>query len=149
MNKKELMHMVLVQYIVFYTCTMLSTILFCRFGTPPLTEVPVSYLWQIALFSVCAELPCAVYYSKQELTRRQWWFRTAIHTVLVEVCLMTAGYCIGMYRGVLGGTAFFVTVLLVDLLVRLITYLSDRNTAEEINAQLKQLRKGRSERDDG
>ena len=54
-----------------------------------------------------------------------------------------------MYRGVLGGTAFFVTVLLVDLLVRLITYLSDRNTAEEINAQLKQLRKGRSERDDG
>ena len=71
MNRKELMRMLLMDFFVCYTCTMMATILFCGLNTPKVTELPVSYLWKAALFSLCADLPVTVYYSKRELTRRQ------------------------------------------------------------------------------
>ena len=84
-----------------------------------------------------------VYYSRGELSRRQWWIRTAIHTVLVECVLLAAGYFFGMYKGVLGFVLFFFVILTVDLIVRAVTFLNDKNTADEINARLKQERSGK------
>ena len=141
MQKRELFRMILIQYFMCYTCTMLATVVFVSLQNPPEPTVPVRYLWQAAIFSCCAGLPALLYYSKEELSRKQWWIRTAIHTVLLEAILMTAGYCIGMYRGSAGAAAFFVTVLVVDLLVRLFTYLSDRLTADAINRALQERRR--------
>lgn len=68
--------------------------------------------------------------------------RTAAHTVLLEIVLLTAGRIIGMYQGIAGFLLFAVTILVVDLLVRLFTYLGDRTTAVAINQQLEERRKG-------
>ena len=141
MQKRELFRMILIQYFMCYTCTMLATVVFTNLQDPPETTVSVRYLWQAAIFSCCAGLPSLLYYSKEGLSRKQWWIRTAIHTVLLEAILMTAGYCIGMYRGTGGAAAFFVTILVVDLLVRLFTYLSDRLTADAINRALRERRR--------
>ena len=140
MNRKELLRMLMNHFFICYTCTMLATILFCNLNTPVTTQLSVSYLWKAAIFSVCADLPAVVYFSKRELSRRQWWIRTAIHTVLVEIVLLTAGYSFGMYTGAGGFILFFFVVLAVDLVVRLVSYLNDRNTADEINARLQQER---------
>ena len=143
MNRKELMRMLLMDFFVCYTCTMMATILFCGLNTPKVTELPVSYLWKAALFSLCADLPVTVYYSKRELIRRQWWIRTAFHTLLIEIVLLTFGYLLEMYKGVLGFVLFFFVVLIVDLIVRGVTFLNDKNTADEINARLKNERRRR------
>lgn len=140
MNRKELMRMLLMHFFICYTCTMMATILFCGLNTPKVVQLPVDYLWRAALFSLFADLPVVVYYSKKELSPRQWWIRTAIHTVLVEIVLLTAGYLFGMYRGVPGFVLFFFSILAVDAIVRLVSYQNDKNTADEINARLKQQR---------
>ncbi len=144
MNKKDLFHMLLIQYFMCYTLTMLATMVFTSLSTPRETMISVNYLWQAAIFSLCAQLPGLLYYSREELSRGQWWLRTALHTVLLEVILMIAGYQIGMYRGTLGAFAMFFTILIVDLLVRLFTYLSDRNTADAINRKLQEQRENKT-----
>ena len=55
--------------------------------------------------------------------------------------LLTAGYHIGMYHDLFGGCIFFITVLVVDVLVRIFNYLNDCHMANEINKALKN-RKG-------
>ena len=143
MNRKGLLRTLMMHFFICYTCTMMATILFCGLNMPRVTELPVSYLWKAALFSICADLPVMVYYSRGELSRRQWWIRTASHTVLVECVLLAAGYFFGMYKGVLGFVLFFFVILTVDLIVRAVTFLNDKNTADEINARLKQERSGK------
>lgn len=145
MNRKELLRMLMNHFFICYTCTMLATILFCNLNTPVTTHLSVNYLWKAAIFSVCADLPSMVYYSKKELSRKQWWLRTAIHTMLVEMVLLTAGHCFGMYSGVGGFILFFFVILAVDMIVRLVSYLNDKNTADEINARLRQERGRRNQ----
>lgn len=145
MNRKELLHMLINHFFICYTCTMLMTVVFCHLNTPVTTAVPVSYLWKAALFSICADLPVLVYYSRKELSRKQWWIRTVIHTILVETVLLTAGHFLGMYGGVGGFILFFFVILAVDMIIRFVSYLNDMNTADEINARLQQERRGRNQ----
>ena len=140
MNIRELMRMIVLQFFICYTCTMAATLFFCGFNQPPVTTLEISYLWQVGIFSIFAVLPGAVYYAREELTQKQWRQRTVVHTVLLEVVLMTAGYLIHMYEGVLGAVFFFVTVLIIDCLVRGLTYLGDQKVAAAINAELKEKR---------
>ena len=87
-----------------------------------------------------------VYYSKNELSRKQFWIRTAIHTVLLEVILMILGYRIGMYDDFLSGCFMVLIILVVDVFVRFVTYLSDRRTADAINEKLKSRREERTKK---
>ena len=141
MKKREMLRILMVQFFICYTFTMMATIAFTLLSTPPVTELSVSYLWEAAIFSLCAGIPTLLYFSGEELTRKQFWIRTALHTVLLEAVLMAAGYQFGMYRGLGGAVAFFFTVLIVDCAVRLFMFLSDKSTADEINRKLKEQRK--------
>lgn len=142
MNIRELIRMMVLQFFICYTCTMAATLFFCGFNDPPVTMLEVSYLWQAGIFSVFAVLPGAVYYTRKELNEKQWRQRTVIHTILLVAVLMTAGGLIHMYEGILGAIFFFITVLVIDCLVRGLTYLSDQKVADAINAELQEKRKG-------
>ncbi len=139
MQKGEVLSKLLMLFFVIYSATMFATVVFCLL-TNPQAEFALSYFWETALFALCGDLVGLVYYSKHKLTRKQVRFRTLVHTVLLEVVLMTAGYHIGMYNGWLGAALFFVTVLVVDVFVRLCNYLMDRSTAGQINMRLRQAR---------
>ncbi len=142
-NLRDLIRMLVLQFFICYTCTMMATIFFCKMGEPVVDTVEVDYLWQAAIFSILAVLPGAVYFDRGGLTRRQLRVRTAVHTILLEAVLLAAGWYIDMYRGIVGFFAFAVTILIVDVLVRLFTYLADRSTTDAINLRLAQRRKGR------
>lgn len=145
MNLRDLIRMLVMQFFICYTCTMAATICFCKLDQPAVDVLEVDYLWKAGIFSVMAVLPGAVYYGKDGLSRRQLRVRNVVHTVLLEIVLLAAGWYIGMYRGIIGFVAFAVTVLIVDGLVRLFTYLADRTTTDAINSQLAERRKGRKE----
>lgn len=142
MDGKGMIYLLFSQYFFCYTGTMFATMFFCA-ATGSTEDLPVSYLWQAALFSVFADLPCVVYYSKTELTKKQWWQRTAIHTLLLEVVLLTAGHLLDMYRGIAGMLLFVVTILMVDLFVRGVSYALDFLTALRINNYLRNRRNER------
>ena len=66
--------------------------------------------------------------------------RTNAHTILLLAVLMTAGRIINMYENLIGGVLFFITVLVIDGLVRWLTYLGDQKIADAINKELKETR---------
>lgn len=76
--------------------------------------------------------------------------RIVIHAVLLEILLPTAGWFIGMWRGVGGFFIFFVTVLVVDASIFGITYLKTSVEAGSINSALnkRKLEKKKKEEDD-
>lgn len=139
MKKHELIRSLIVQYFICYTGTMFAAFVLCAITQPDIL-FPLRFLWQTALFALAADMPCVVYYSEHELNRREFWVRTAIHTVLIESILLVAGHWIGMYEGVWGGVVFAGIILAVDVFVRLIAFLSDVQTADEINTQLRRKR---------
>ena len=138
MDKHEMTHTMTIQYFVIYTLSMIATILFCHIDQPQIKMISVNYLAQVAVFSFFACLPTLIYYLKKP---HSMVLKNIIHTVLLEIILLTAGYSIGMYHDLLGGCLFFITVLIVDVLVRIFNYLNDRHMAIEINKALKN-RKG-------
>lgn len=145
MKKTGIYQTLLIQFFICYTFTMMMSAVFMQMDTPPTTELSVVYLWQVAGFSLLPGIPTLLFYANAEQTRRRWWVRLLLHTAMLEVLLMAAGYWIGMYDGVGGAVAFFIAVLLVDGLVRLFTYLSDRGTANEINRKIAQRRGEKTE----
>lgn len=145
MRIRELIRVLLLQFFICYTCTMMATVVFCRLNTPPMDMLEVDYLWHAGIFSILAILPGVVYFDRDGLTKRQLWVRTALHTVLLEAVLLTAGWYIGMYQGIGGFFAFVAAILIVDVLVRLFSYLGDRSMADAINLQLRERRKGTKE----
>lgn len=138
MNKKMLIKMLINHYFIIYTSTMAVTLAVCT--AQHIYEFEIARLWELALFSLGADLPLIAYYSKNELSKKQYIFRTAVHTVLLEAVLMFYGCKLGLYSGAAGGVLFFFVVLGVDLFVRLITYLNDLKTASDINEKLNQKR---------
>lgn len=128
------------QYFLIYALTMITTLIICHFFYPDIT-FELSYFWEVMVFSLLAVLPGFVYYSPKELTRKQWIIRTILHTILLETALLFAANLIGMYRGICGGIVFAIIILIIDSIVRLLSYTKDGKTADEINVQLKERRK--------
>lgn len=137
MDKNEMIHTITIQYFVIYTLSMFATILFCHIDQPQIKMLSVSYLGEVAVFSFLACLPTTIYCSKSQNVL----VKTILHTIFLEVILLTAGYQIGMYQDFLGGIFFFITIIIVDILVRLFNYINDCRMAIEINKALKS-RKG-------
>lgn len=52
--------------------------------------------------------------------------------------MLTAGKALGLYRGVSDGLILAAIVLLIDGFVRIMIYLKDLSTADEINKKLKE-----------
>ncbi|SFQ08258.1 hypothetical protein SAMN05216343_1239 [Oscillibacter sp. PC13] len=140
MKKQDLIHHLLIQYFVCYAGTMFAVFLLCS-ATRPDILLPLRFLRQIALFALAADLPCVLYYSRRELSPREWWIRTAIHAELLETVLLIGGYWMGMYCGFRGGVAFAGVIMVVALFVRFIAFLCDLYTAGAINERLRQKRR--------
>ncbi len=141
MSLKELLRRIAMQFFVTYTATMAITIIILKYSPGEQPEITVDFLRRMMLFSLCAVLPGIVYYSKGELSKKQWWIRTAVHTVLLETVLLSMGAFWGMYQGIGGMVLFAAIILAVDLFVGGVSYINDRGTADEVNKALKERRK--------
>lgn len=139
MSIKQLLKTFCFHYFLIYGLTMMVTFFWCLASGG--TSVPLRYFWEIMIFSLVADLPLLVFWSKKELTSRQTLIRIIIHGVLLEILLPTAGWFIGMWRGVGGFFVFFVTVLVVDASIFGITYLKTSVEAGNINSALKRRKR--------
>lgn len=139
MNLKSLLRMMFLHYFIIYALTMIATLVFCLFTSKDAT-FGVDYFWQSMLFALAADLPLLVYYSKKELSNKQYWIRTLLHAALLEALLMPSGYLIGMWAGIGGAAAFFFCIIAVDAAVRGITYLNAKFVADRLNEALKTRR---------
>ncbi len=146
MNIKQLLKTFCFHYVLIYGLTMMATFFWCLASGD--TSVPLTYFWKIMIFSLVADLPLFVFFSKKELTGKQTLVRIIIHGVLLEILLPTAGWFIGMWRGVGGFFVFFVTVLIVDASIFGITYLKTSVEAGNINSALKKRRSEKAKKEE-
>lgn len=135
MNLKELIRTMIYQYPMILTGTIFAAI-GCLISKPDFM-FNVWYLVQLVLFSLAANLPLVAYYSKKELTPKQFRIRMVIHFILLETVLLGVGYWIGLYDGILGGVIFFFIVMAVEVFVLFLTFLGNRKMASDINEMLK------------
>ena len=132
------------RFVVIYGLTMLASFGFCLVFNPGVTVNVVEYFGACILFSALADVTSLVYLSRHELSGREWWVRTAIPCVLLELVLLPAGYDIGMWWDLIGGIVFFAVVLVVRFCVELVGYGQDYADASDVNERLRQRREERS-----
>lgn len=146
MNIKQILKTFCFHYFLIYGMTVIVTFFWCLAAGGE--AIPLDYFWKIMIFALVADLPLFVFLSKKELTSRQTLIRIIIHGVLLEILLPTAGWFIGMWRGVGGFFVFFVVVLVVDASIFGITYLKASVEAGNINSALEKRRSEKARKEE-
>lgn len=144
MNFSGLVKQLVRMYFVIYTCSMVGTVCFCSIFIPEVA-LDVSFIVWMFVFALFADLPGMVFYSKRELSKKQWRKRAVLHFFLLEAVLMTAGRLYEMWIGIFQGICFGGVVLIVYVLVIFVNYQLDHKMAEEMNKKLKERRKEEQE----
>lgn len=91
------------------------------------------------LFGLIAVIPSLVTYSRKELSIKQMFFRFALHFLLLEVMILYFAYLEGLLRSRSITVSLFLSVLIIDLTVRLVMWLNDRHLASELNNALRKM----------
>ncbi len=91
------------------------------------------------IFAALATLPSLVHYSKEELSFKQSIIRQIIHFVLLEIVVLSLLAFNDQIKSLRMGFALALAILLVDLTVNLVLWISAQRTAREINIALKIL----------
>lgn len=118
---------------------MMLSWLCCSLFAPDMS-IDVSFLGRMLLFSFCGSLPGMVYISRHDLTEREWWLRTLLHYLLLNVVLLPLTQLLGLWRGLTGILVFAVIILAVDLLVHALSFGKDWILARNVNLTLSQER---------
>lgn len=67
------------------------------------------------------------------------FFRFALHFLLLEVMILYFAYLEGLLRSRSITVSLFLSVLIIDLTVRLVMWLNDRRLASELNNALRKM----------
>lgn len=93
------------------------------------------------LFGLVAVIPSLVTYSRKELSIKQMFFRFVLHFLLLEVMILCFAFLAGLLQSPSIAVSLFLSVLIIDLTVRLVMWLNDRHLAGELNNALKEMQK--------
>lgn len=104
----------------------------------------VTYLGQCMLFAFIAVTSLFVYYSKNELTQKQWWVRTCLHLLVLEVVLIPIAHYWHFWYSPIDAVIYAVFILLGKGLWHLVDFGFSVKTAADIN----RLIRNRKRKDD-
>lgn len=76
------------KFVMIYGIIMICTFFMCYFFNPTSTLPVVSFFGRIIIFTILGMLTLFVYYSKEELSQKQWWIRTLLHIVILELVFL-------------------------------------------------------------
>lgn len=137
MDLKTLIQKFLMQFVYIMAGSLMGSAIFSTIFHIGQVDA-ADFLWEVVLFDFFTDLPVFVYYSKRDLSKKEWNVRTIVHTLLLMLVMLAAGKMMGFYKGLYDGLVLAVIVLLVDVLVRFMTYVKDMDTADKINKRIKE-----------
>lgn len=145
MELRELIKRLIVSYPIIYGCSIMAAYVFCLFFDPD-AVFGLEYLEGFFLFALAGDLPSLVFYSRRELSNREWRIRVILHLLLLEGVLLSFGRVMGLYKTMSEGIFFFFIVLLVYVVVRLLAFSGDISSAKEINEALAEIKKNKKQK---
>lgn len=99
-------------------------------------ECSIAYIWQVLITGVVSALPSCIFWSKKELSKKQWQIRFVFHFALIEAIIFTEGWIFEWYSDALSALVIAAEVILVYLIVYLYSYFVGISDAEKVNSAL-------------
>ena len=128
------------RFVMIYGIIMICTFFMCLFFNPT-SELPVvSFFGRIIVFTFLGMVTLLAYYSKEELTKRQWWIRTVLHFGILEAVYLPLAHRWGFWYGKLDAVIYASFILFAKIMWHLIDYGISVKTASEINEKLRKRR---------
>ena len=125
------------RYVLVYGIIMLCTFFMCLLFNPA-SELPVvPFFGRIMVFTLIALLSLGVYYSKEELTPKEWWIRTVLHLLLLEMVLLPLAHHWGFWHNGPDILIYAGFILLAKVLWHLVDYSLNAKTAAQINERIR------------
>ena len=128
------------RYVTVYGIIMLCTFFMCLLFNPTSQLPVVSYFGRILVFTLLSLLSLIVYYSRDELTPKGWWLRTALHALLLEAMLLPLAHRWGFWHSGPDIFIYAVFILLALALWHLVDYGISARTAAQINERIRENR---------
>ena len=138
MSFEELKKCLVQDYFVIVTGTLIGTLVYCLIFERS-TTFSLFYLGWVLIFSLLADLPLCIFYSRKELTEHQWMIRFILHFITLEGLLLTLAYFANMYHNLIGGVVFALIVAGVYVMVRYIGHQINIQVALKMNEHLKRM----------
>lgn len=145
---RSVLKMIFTHFFVIYTLTMFASYAFIKLTSEPPQVFDAEYIWKAAIFSFCASLSEMIGVFLDGGGKKTLFLVITLQAALLEASLLPLGYLFGMWCGAGGFTAFFFTILLVDGLMWLFTFIQDEKTASKINENLKKKRESKEEKNE-
>lgn len=101
----------------------------------------VIYLGQCMLFALIAVMSTFVYYSKNELTQKQWWVRTFLHLLVLEAVLLPIAHYWHFWYNLTDAMIYAVFILLGKTIWHLVDFGVSVKAAADINQLIRSRRK--------
>lgn len=129
------------RFVMIYGIIMICTFLMCLFFNPTSQLPVVSFFGRIIIFTLLGMATLIVYYSKEELTQRQWWIRTVLHLVILEAIFLPLAHHWEFWYGKLDAVIYASFILIAKVLWVLIDYGITAKTASDINEEIRKRKK--------
>mgnify|MGYP001031893176 FL=1 len=132
------------RFVMAYGIIMLSTFFMCLLFNPASKLPVVTFFGRCIVLTLVCMATLIVYYAREELTPAAWWFRTLLHTLLLEAVLLPLAHRWEFWYGPVDGMIYAGFILAAKNVWHLIDFGQSIRTATEVNAQL--LRRHQRER---
>ena len=129
------------RFVMVYGILMISTFFMCLLFNPSSILPVVSFFGRMFVFTLIALVSLAVYYSKEELTQRAWWVRTAAHLIVLEALLLPLAHSWGFWHSGPDIVIYAAFILLAKVVWHLIDYGINAKTAAQINERIREHRR--------
>ncbi len=136
---KDALRFALIQFFIITVCVMfvisLVNTVFGNFGSIISADFP----WIMMLTGLLTSLPSFLLYFRDEPTKKQFYFRAALHFCCIEAIVLFEGHLLGWFGNISGCLIVASMVLGVYLLVWFFSALLQKSTAKNINDALKEF----------
>lgn len=140
MDKRQFVLSWVRRFAIIHGFTMIALFLLGLLFRPDAT-FGIAFLGKMILFSFAGTLPGFVYMSRHELTEREWWIRTLIQYILLNVLLLPISRYIGLWSGVSGVLMMMTAILAIDIAVHIASFGMDCAAAADINRLIRKKQK--------
>lgn len=142
MSFKEIMRNMIRDYFIITTAVLICTIIFCHIFNPK-GIFSVRELEYILLIGAATDLPTFIYYSKRELTEKEFEIRFILQIILIAVIVIFMLEQAGWTNGYQPAEIIMIVAdaCVISLLVRFGFWQRDKNLANKMNEKLNELKK--------
>lgn len=99
-------------------------------------------LWQIASLSLIIAIFNTIFFSKDQLNKKEFIVRMIIHYILINVVIIGGSYIFDWNDNSINQIiGLMIIILCVYAFVFLVTYKSDKNDAEKLNEKISEYNK--------